>query len=81
MISADYWKVLILGYQKVIALNFSVMRNTVSFGEKFNAKKMFTWLFLAFHDIQEPGKYDFLCSGKIKVEQGEIQGEVSVGNW
>ena len=31
MIFTDYWKVLVLGYRKILVLSFSVMWNTVSF--------------------------------------------------
>ena len=61
MIFTDYWKVLIFGYRKVLVLSFSVMKITVFFSQKVDVKVMFTWSFLAFHDILGPGKYGFSC--------------------
>ena len=34
MIFTDYWKVLLLGYRKVVVLNFPVMGNTIFFQPK-----------------------------------------------
>ena len=62
VIFTDYWKVLVLGYQKVLDLSFLVMGNKVFFSQKDDVKVIFTCSFLAFHDIPGPGKYGFLCS-------------------
>ena len=52
------------GYWKVLVLTFSGIGNTgVFFCQKFDVKMIFTWFFLAFHDISGPRKYGFLCSG------------------
>ena len=71
MIFTNYWKVL--------ALNFSVMGNTVFFfSQKVDGKMIFTWPFWAFHDILGIWKW-FFCAvgityvirynyGKIKVD-------------
>ena len=63
MIFTDYWKVLVLGYRKVLVLSFSLIGNTVFFSQKVDVKVIFTWSFWAFHDIPGPGKYGFSCSG------------------
>ena len=62
MIFTDHSKVLVLGYRKVLVLSFSVMRNTVFFSQKVNAKVAFTLSFWVFYDVLGPGKYGFSCT-------------------
>ena len=64
MILTHYWKVLVLGYRKVLVLSFSLMGNAVFlFSQKNDVKVIFSWSFWAFHDIPGHAKYGFSCSG------------------
>ena len=58
----DYWKVLIW--------NFSEKGNTVIFLiQKVDGKMIFTWHFLAFHDIPGLAKFGFWCSDSLKRQE------------
>ena len=48
MIFTDYWKILVLGHQNALVLNFSVMGNTVFFYPKIWRKDNIYLVFLSF---------------------------------
>ena len=75
MILTDYWKVIVLGYQKVLVLSFFSMGNTDFFSQNVDVKVMFTWSFWAFHDIPGPGEYEFSCS-EIKADVKQLQDDI-----
>ena len=56
----ERWYLLIT--EKVLVLNFSVMRKSVFFSQKVRGKMIFSWSFLVFHDIPGLGKYGFSYS-------------------
>ena len=61
-IFTDYWNVLVLGYRKFLFWAFRRWEKRSFFSQKADVNVIFTWSFLAFHDILGPGKYGLSCS-------------------